>query len=373
MVRRLAAACCLVFLLLSPIAAPVAWPSPAPARERNVNIYGWTDYIDPKVLEDFTRETGIRVAYDMYDNNEIANTKLLAGRSGYDVVTLPGPLLARLIKAGMFLKLDRAKLPNAINNWPEIAARLGAHDPGNQFAVTYMWGTTGIGLNIRKVRERLGDAVPLNSWDLLMKPEFSGKLKDCGIHVNDTPEDIFPNVLNYLGLNPDSRAEADLRRAADALARIRGNVRKFPSSQDINALAKGEICMAVGPSGDLAQARKRAEEAKNGTEIRSIIPKEGALMWFDSFAIPADARNVTEAHAFIDFMLRPDIAARNTNFVSFATGNLPARALVKPEIRNNPGLYPDDATFKRLFAHTAHDERTRRDVARLWTRVKTGR
>jgi putrescine transport system substrate-binding protein len=363
MLRRLAAALALTLAALLPVAA----------QERTVNVYNWTDYIDPKVLEDFTKETGIRVVYDMYDNNEIVETKLLAGRSGYDIVVPSGPFLARLIKAGIFQPIDRAKLTNAGNIWPEVAQRLATHDPGNRFAVNYMWGTTGIGINVRKVRERLGANAPLNSWDLLMKPEFSNKLKDCGIHVLDAPEDIFPGTLNYLGLNPDSKAEADLRRAADALVRIRGNVRKFHSSEYINALANGDICMAVGYSGDILQARKRAAEANNGVEIAYIIPKEGALMWFDSMAIPADARNVTEAHAFIDFMLRPDVAARNTNFVSYATGNLPAKALVKDEIRTNPGVYPDDATFRRLFTNTAYDDRAQRIVTRLWTRVKTGR
>ncbi len=353
--------------------AAALFTEPVRAQERVVNVYNWTDYIDPKVLEDFTKETGIRVVYDMYDNNEIVETKLLAGRSGYDVVVPSGPFLSRLIRAGVFQKIDRSKLTNAGNIWPEIAQRLATHDPGNQFAVNYMWGTTGIGINLRKVRERLGEAAPLNSWDLIMKPEFSNKLKDCGIHMLDAPEDILPGTLNYLGLNPDSKAEADLRRAADALVRIRGNIRKFHSSEYINALANGEICMAIGYSGDILQARKRAEEAKTGNEIVYIIPKEGALMWFDSMAIPADARNVAEAHAFIDFILRPEVAARNSNFVSYATGNLPARALVKPEIRNNPGVYPDDATFRRLFTNTAYDERTQRTVTRLWTRVKTGR
>jgi putrescine transport system substrate-binding protein len=347
--------------------------SSARAQDRVVNVYNWTDYIDPTVLEDFTKETGIRVVYDMYDNNEIVETKLLAGRSGYDVVAPSGPFLARLIRAGVFLKLDKSRLTNAGNIWPEIAARLATHDPGNLHAVNYMWGTTGIGINVAKVRERLGPNAPLNSWDLLMKPEFSSKLKDCGIHVLDAPEDIFPGVMKYLGLNPDSKAEADLRKAADALVKVRGNVRKFHSSEYINALANGEICMAVGYSGDVLQARKRAEEAKNGVEIAYIIPREGALMWFDSFAIPADARNVAEAHAFIDFMLRPAIAARNSNVVSYASGNLPARELVKPEIRNNPGVYPDAATFRLLSTNTTYDDRTQRTVTRLWTRVKTGR
>ena len=362
MLRRLVAAAILAFASLS-----------AQAQERVVNVYNWTDYIDPTVLEDFTKETGIRVVYDMYDNNEIVETKLLAGRSGYDIVVPSGPFLARLIKAGVFLKLDRSKLTNAGNIWPDIAKRLQVHDPGNLHAVNYMWGTTGIGVNVAKVRERLGPNVPLNSWDLVMKPENISKLRDCGVHILDAPEDILPGTLNYLGINPDSKAEADIRKAADALMRIRGHVRKFHSSEYINALANGDICMAVGYSGDVLQAAKRAAEAKNGVEIQYIIPKEGALMWFDSMAIPADARNVAEAHAFIDFMLRPDVAARNSNFVSYATGNLPARELVKPEIRNNPGVYPDAATFQRLFTNTAFDERSQRVVTRQWTRVKTGR
>lgn len=358
--------------LLAALALSLAALS-AHAQERVVNVYNWTDYIDPKVLEDFTRETGIRVVYDMYDNNEIVETKMLAGKSGYDIVVPSGPFLARLIKAGVFQKIDRSKLTNAGNIWPDIARRLQVHDPGNQYAVNYMWGTTGIGINVAKVRERLGPNAQLNSWDLVLKPENISRLKDCGVHILDAPEDILPGTMNYLGINPDSKAEADIRRAADALVRIRTNVRKFHSSEYIAALANGDICMAVGYSGDVLQAKKRAEEAKNGIEIQYIIPKEGALMWFDSMAIPADARNVAEAHAFIDFMLRPDVAARNSNFVNYATGNLPARALVREDVRNNPGVYPDDATFRRLFTNTAYDERAQRVVTRQWTRVKTGR
>ncbi len=361
MLSRLAA---LASLALASLLAAL----PASAQERVVNVYNWTDYVDPKALEDFTRETGIRVVYDMYDNNEIVETKLLAGRSGYDVVVPSGPFLARLIKANIFQPIDRAKLTNARAIWPEIDQRLKAHDPNNRFSVNYMWGTTGIGINLAKVRERLGPNAALNSWDLVLKPENISKLADCGVHILDAPEDIFPTVMNALGINPDSKAEVDIRRAADALMRIRGSVRKFHSSEYINALANGDICLAVGYSGDILQAKKRAEEAKNGIEVQYIIPKEGTLMWFDSFAIPADARNVAEAHAFIDFMLRPEIAARNSNFVSYATGNLPAKELVKPEVRNNPGVYPDDATFRRLFTNTAYDDRVQRVVTRQWTR-----
>jgi putrescine transport system substrate-binding protein len=256
--------------------------------------------------------------------------------------------------------------------WPELQQRLSVYDPGNQHAVNYMWGTTGIGLNVKKVRERLGD-IPLNTWDLVMKPELASKLKACGIYMLDSPEDLFPGILAYLGLNADSKRVEDLNRAGEALFKMRGNVQKFHSSEYINALANGDICVAVGYSGDILQAKRRAEEAKNDVEIQYIIPREGALMWFDSMAIPADAKNVAEAHEFINFMMRPQVAAANTNFVSYASGNLAAKEFVDPEILNNPGIYPDEATFKRLFTNTAYDERTQRTVTRLWTRVKTGR
>src|SRR4051812_36898082 len=342
------------------------------AQQRVVNVYNWSDYIDPKALDEFTKTTGIKVVYDTYDNNEIVETKLLAGKSGYDIVVPSGPFLQRLIGAKIFQKLDKSKLPNLANLWPDVSQRLAVFDPGNQYAVNYMWGTTGIGLNVKKVREVLGE-IPLNTWDLLMKPELAAKLKACGIYVLDSPEDLFPGILAYLGLNPDSKRNDDLTKAGDALFRIRGNVQKFHSSEYINALANGDICMAVGYSGDMVQAKNRAAEAKNGVEIAYVIPREGALMWFDNFAIPADAKNVAEAHAFIDFMMRPEVAAANTNFVSYASGNLAAKKFVAPEILNNPGVYPDEATFRRLFTNTAYDEKTQRIVTRLWTRVKTGR
>jgi putrescine transport system substrate-binding protein len=358
--------------LLISFAAVLGLMAAAAAQERVVNVYNWSDYIDPKVLENFTKETGIKVTYDTYDNNEIVETKLLAGKSGYDVVVPSGPFLQRLIKAGVFQKLDKSKLPNLKNLWPEVMERLQVYDPGNQYAVNYMWGTTGIGVNVPKVQQRLGNQ-PFNTWDVVIKPEVVSRLKDCGVQMLDAPEDIFPNVLNYLGLNPDSKRQDDLTRAGDALFRIRGSIQKFHSSEYINALANGDICMAVGYSGDVLQAKKRAEEAKNNVEIAYLIPREGALMWFDSLAIPADAKNVAEAHAFIDYLMRPEVAAANTNFVAYASGNLAAKQFVNPDILNNPGVYPDDATFRRLFTNTAYDERAQRVVTRAWTRVKTGR
>ncbi|GJD77858.1 putrescine-binding periplasmic protein [Methylobacterium gregans] len=345
----------------------------ARAEERVVNIYNWSDYIDPKVLEAFTRETGIKVVYDTYDNNEILETKLLAGRSGYDVVVPSGPFLQRLIRAGAFRPLDKTKLRNLGNVWPEIAGRLATYDPGNAYAVDYMWGTTGIGYNLSAVRERLGPNAALNSWSTVLNPTSANKLKECGIMMLDSPEDLIPSMLPFYGLKSDTRRWDDMTQVTDALYKVRGAVRKFHSSEYIQALANGDLCVAVGYSGDVMQAKKRADEAKNGVEIGYVVPKEGSIMWFDAFAIPKDAPHAAEAHAFIDYMLRPDVAAANSNFVSYASGVLPAKALVKPEILNNPGIYPDEATMQRLSVNTAWDDRTQRFITRLWTRVRTGR
>ena len=349
-----------------------ALPGLAQAAERVVNIYNWSDYIDPKVLDDFTRETGIKVVYDTYDNNEILETKLLAGKSGYDVVVPSGPFLQRLIRAGVFLPLDKSRLKNLGNVWPEIAGRLQAFDPGNVFAVDYMWGTTGIGVNVGLVRERLPNAA-LNTWSLVLNPTSMNKLKDCGVMMLDSPEDLIPSMLSFYGSKTDLRRWDDITQVTDALYKVRGSVRKFHSSEYINALANGDICVAVGYSGDVLQAKKRAEESRNDVTIEYEVPREGTLMWFDVFAIPKDAPHPAEAHAFIDYMLRPEVAAANTNFVNYASGNLPAKRFVKPEILSNPGIYPDDATIQRLSVNTAWNDTTQRFVTRLWTRIRMGR
>jgi putrescine transport system substrate-binding protein len=342
------------------------------AQEKVVNVYNWNDYIDPRVLEDFTKETGIKVIYDTYDNNEIVETKMLAGKSGYDIVVPSAPFLQRMVAAGVFMPLDLSKLSNHKNLWPEIMERLKTYDPGNKFAVPYLWGTVGIGVNVAKVKERLSGAI-LPSWELLLDPKLSGRLKDCGIHVLDGPEDVLPNVLRALKLDPNSKKAEDLQKAGDAIFRVRGNVRKFHSSEYINALAGGDICMALGFSGDILQARKRAKEAGNGVEIDYIIPLEGAQMWFDSLVIPKDAPNPENAHVLINYLLRPDVAAANSNLVEYANANPLSRAQIKPEVLNNPGVYPNEEVMKRLFTNTAYDERLQRTVTRLWTRVKTGR
>ena len=350
---------------------------PAVAQERVVNIYNWSDYIDPKVLEDFTRETGIKVVYDTFDSNDVLETKMLAGKSGYDVIVPSHTYLKRMIQAGVLQRLNKGKIPNLKFAWPEITGRMAVYDPGNEYAVNYLWGTTGIGFNVAKVKERIGNA-PLNTWDMVFKPENFAKFKNCGIHVLDAPDEMIPAALKYLGLDPDSRKLAEIERAGELLMKIRGSVRKFHSSEYINALAGGDICFVVGWSGDIYQARSRAKEVAEKTgkppvEIDFALPKEGALMWFDSFAIPKDAEHVEEAHIFIDFMMRPEIAARNTNFVTYASGNLEAQKSVDKEILANRSIYPDEAAFKRLYTVTPYPQDVQRIVTRIWTRVKIGR
>jgi putrescine transport system substrate-binding protein len=345
----------------------------AAAQQRVVNVYNWSDYIDPQVLEDFTKETGIKVQYDTFDANETLETKLLAGKSGYDVVVPTGYFLERQIKAGVFLKLDKSKLSNLANAWPEVAKRLAGYDPGNQYAVNYMWGTTGIGYNAKAVEARLGPGGKIDSWDVVFKPALLAKFKDCGVHMLDSAEDILPAALHYLGLDPNSTKAADLDKAAALLAMIRPSVRKFHSSEYLNALASGEICLVVGWSGDIKQAQKRAMEAKNGVVIGYAIPKEGAQMFFDNLAIPKDAAHVAEAHAFIDYLLKPEVAAKNSNLVSYANGNLASQKFIDKAVLEDRGVYPDAATMSRLYIVNARDQRTQRTINRLWTKVKTGR
>jgi putrescine transport system substrate-binding protein len=347
--------------------------SPAWAQERTVNFYNWSNYMAPGVLEDFTKETGIKVVYDTFDANETLETRLLAGKSGYDVVVPTGYFLQRQITAKVFLKLDKAKLPNLANAWPVVTSQLATYDPGNDYAANYMWGTTGIGYNVKTAEKILGPDVKIDSWDIVFKPENLAKFKDCGIHMLDSADDILPAALGYLGIDPNSTKQADLEKAADLVSKIRPNVRKFHSSEYLGALASGEICFVVGWSGDIMQARSRAAEAKNGIEIGYSIPKEGAQMFFDNLAIPADAKNVAEAYELINYLYRPDVAARNSNFLSYANGNLSSQKLIDPKIFGDRNIYPDEATQKKLFVIKARDPATQRVINRLWTRVKTGK
>jgi len=356
------------------IAAVIALSSlSAVAEERTVNFYNWSNYMAPGVLEDFTRQTGIKVVYDTFDANETLETRLLAGKSGYDVVVPTAYFLQRQIKAGVFQKLDKSKLPGLVNAWPAVTERLAVYDPGNQYAANYMWGTTGIGYNVKMAQKVLGADARIDSWDMVFKPENLAKFRDCGVHMLDSADDIFPAALSYLGLDPNSTRLDDLEKAAELLVKIRPSVRKFHSSEYLSSLATGEICLVVGWSGDILQARSRAAEANNGVEIGYAIPKEGAQMFFDNLAIPADAKNVSEAYELIDYLYRPEVAAKNSNFLSYANGNLASRKFIDPKILGDQNIYPNQATLAKLFVITARDPATQRIINRLWTRVKTGR
>jgi len=345
----------------------------AQAQQRTVHFYNWSNYVAPGVLDDFTKETGIKVVYDTFDANETLETRLLAGKSGYDLVVPSAYFLQRQIGANVFQKLDKSKLPNLVNLWPEVTKRLAIYDAENAYAVNYMWGTTGIGYNVKAVEKVLGPGAQITSWATVFDPEQLAKFKDCGVHMLDSADDILPAALNYLGLDPNSTKQADLDAAAALVSKVRPSVRKFHSSEYLTALATGEICLVVGWSGDIMQSRKRAAEASNGIEIGYVIPKEGAQMFFDNLAIPADARNVEEAHALINYLLRPDVAAKNSSYLSYANGNLASQKLIDPKVLNDKAIYPDEATMKRLYVITARNQATQRIINRLWTRVKTGR
>ncbi len=352
-------------------AAFVALPLAASAQDKVVNVYNWSDYVGDGVLDDFTKETGIKVVYDVYDSMEMMETKLLAGGSGYDVIVPTDRNLARLIQANVLQKLDMSKIPNVQYQWKEIADRLATYDPGLEHAANYMWGTTGIGYNVDKIKERMPEA-PLNSWAMIFDPAVISRFADCGIQVLDSADDMIPAALNYLGLPPNSKKSEDLQKAGDLLKSVRTHIQKFHSSEYINALANGDICLAVGYSGDVLQARDRASEADNGVNIQYSIPKEGALMWLDSFAIPADAPHYDNANAFINFMLKPEIAARNSNYVYYANGNKGSQEYLNEDVIGDKAIYPDEATIAKLYTTTPNDPKVQREVTRIWTEVKTG-
>ena len=359
----------IVYSTVSLAAATFAFA--AQAQERVVNVLNWSDYIDDSLIAEFTEKTGIRVVYDVFDSNEILETRLLAGGSGYDVVVPTGSFLSRQIQAGVFQKLQKDKLPNLSNMWDVVTSRTDKYDPGGEYSINYMWGTVGIGYNVQKVAEILGTE-KIDSWDVLFKPENAEKFAGCGIYVLDSPSDIIPIVLNYLGLDPNSHEPDEIAKAEEVLLSIRPHVRKFHSSEYINALANGDICMAVGWSGDVLQSRDRAAEADQGVTVAYVAPKEGTQMWFDQMAIPADAPNVDEAHEFLNFIMEPEVIAKATNYVYFANGNLASQEFIDEEVINDPAIYPDKEALATLFTHIPYDSRTQRVITRSWTKVVTG-
>lgn len=345
--------------------------APAFAQERVVNVYNWSDYIDDSILADFTKETGIKVVYDTFDSNETVETKLLAGGTGYDVVVPTADFLQRQIQAGVFQKLDKSKLPNISNMWDVIQQRTAEYDPGNEYAVDYMWGTDGIGYNTKKVAEILGpDVKP--GLEVIFDPKVAEKFKDCGIYVLDTPKDVMTTALRYLGLDPNSTNPEDFKKVEELLTAVRPYIRKFHSSEYINALANGDICIAFGYSGDMLQARDRAAEANNGVEVNYSIPGQGAQMWFDMMAIPADAPHVAEAHEFLNYMMKPEVIAKASDYTFYANGNKASQQFVSKDVLEDPAVYPTDDVMKGLFTVRPWDPKTQRAATRIWTKVVTG-
>lgn len=344
----------------------------AVASADTVHVYNWSDYIGEQTLDDFREKHGIRVVYDVFDSNETLEGKLLAGRSGYDVVVPSDHFLARQVQAGVFQKLDRSKLPNWGNLEEHLMKQIAVNDPGNQYAVPYLWGTNGIGYNVDKVKEVLGVDV-IDSWAVLFEPENMEKLSTCGVAFLDAADEMLPAALNYMGLDPNSTNAKDYDTVVEKLSKIRPYVTYFHSSKYVTDLANGDICVAAGFSGDVLQAADRAEEAGNGVNIAYSIPKEGGNLWFDVLAIPADAGNVDEAHAFINYLLEPAVIAGISDYVGYANPNKYADELMDEEVRNDPGVYPAQEVLDKLFISKPLPASAQRVKTRAWTRFKSGR
>jgi putrescine transport system substrate-binding protein len=346
-------------------------PGAAAQEEKVLHVFNWSDYIAEDTVPTFEKQSGIKVTYDVFDSNDVLETRLLAGNSGFDLVVPSASFLERQIKAGVFQKIDKSQIPNLQHMDPDIMNRVGLHDPNNEYSVPYLWGTTGIGYNEDKIKKVFGDARP-DSWNYIFDPKNAAKLKDCGISLLDAPDEILKIVLAWIGRDPNSQKEEDLKAAEAKLTPIRPFVRKIHSSQYIDDLANGELCIAVGWSGDILQARDRADEAGQGVKVKYAIPKEGTIVWFDMLAIPADAKHPKNAHAFINYLMEPQVAANNSNFVNYANGNGASLAMVSDEVKDDPGIYPTPEVKAKLFPSLAYGEDFQRLMNRMWTKFQTG-
>jgi putrescine transport system substrate-binding protein len=346
--------------------------SPATESEKVLNVYNWSDYIQPSVIADFEKQYGIRVNYDVFDSNEILETKLLTGHTNYDIVVPSAAFLERQLQADIYQKLDKAQLPNLKNVDPDVARAVALYDPGNQYSVDYMWITSGVGYNVAAIRARMPDA-PLDSWRMLFDPAVVAHFQDCGVSILDAASEVVATVLLYIGRNPNSNSPDDLKAAEAVLKAMRPYVRYVDSSRYIDMLANGDICLTLGWSGDVKQAHDRAQEAGRGVEIGYSIPKEGAISNYDVLAIPADAPHVHNAHLFINFLLRPDIAARNSNLIKYANALRPDIQPLDPAVASDPGVYPPPAVRARLTPERPRPAAYQRLLTRMWTRFKTGR
>lgn len=351
----------------------VALPTQA---QETINFYNWSDYIAEDTLAKFEKETGIKVTYDVFDSNEVLEAKLLAGRSGFDLVVPSATFMARQIQAGVFMPLDKSKLSNYKELDKPMMKTLEVLDADNAHGVPYLWGTTGIGYNVEQVKKVLGEDAPVNSWELVFNPKYMEKLKECGVSFLDSADEIFPLALNYVGKDPGSKDKSDYSKkgeAAQLLKNIRPYVTQFHSSQYINNLANGDICVAVGWSGDILQAIDRADEADNGVSLEYSIPKEGTSMWFDMLTIPKGAKNADNAHKLVNFLMRPDIMSDISNYVWYPNGIPASVPLLDKEISGNTSIYPDAETKAKLFSLSVHTPKIDKLLTRFWTDMKTGR
>ncbi len=336
-----------------------------------LNLYIWSDYLAPNALSDFEKQTGIKVHVAYFDTNETLETRLLAGHSGFDIVVPTASYFERQIRAGVYLPLDKSKLPNLKNMDAQLMSRVALHDPGNAHGVIYTWGTNGIGYNEKMVKALMPDA-PLDSWRLVFDPDVASKIAKCGISVLDSPAEMVRAVLSYLGKDPNSQKPEDLTLAEATLTKIRPYIRNINSSEYIEALANGDLCVAVGYNGDVLQARDRARDANKGIEVKYVVPKEGSILWFDMLAIPADAPDVESAYAFMNYMMIPQVAADVSDFRRYATANAAALPLVQPAVRDDPGIYPPLELRQKLAVQLADSPDQTRAITRVWQKFKTG-
>jgi putrescine transport system substrate-binding protein len=351
--------------------SPGGSPSSSAGGAKVLNLYIWSDYLAANTVADFEKQTGIKVHAAYFDTNETLETKLLAGSSGFDIVVPTASYFERQIKAGAFLALDKSKLPNLKNLDPQLMAKVALHDPDNAHGVIYMWGTNGIGYNEKMVKALMPDA-PLDSWRLVFDPEVAAKVAKCGISLLDSPAEMLRAVYSYLGKNPNSQNADDLAQAQAVLLKIRPFIRNFSSSEYIEALANGDLCISVGYNGDVMQARDRAREANKGINIQYVVPKEGSILWFDMLAIPTDAPDPQSAYAFMNYMMSPQVIADVSNFKRYANANAASQPFVQPAVRDDPGIYPPLAQRQALAVQLADSPEQTRVITRVWQKFKTG-
>lgn len=359
-------------VLASSLTIAPAFAKAANDVQRSLNIYNWSDYIAEDTIANFEKETGIKVHYDVFDSNEVLEAKLLSGKTGYDIVAPSADFLLHQIKAGVYQPLDKKKLSNWKHLDGELMTLMETYDPNNEFSFPYLWGTTGIGYNPGLVKEHLGKDAPINSWNLIFDEKNISKLSKCGVAFLNAPTEVIPAALSYLGLDPNSTNRADYAKAEALLMKVRPFVTYFHSSRSISDLANGDICVAMGWSGDVLQAADRAAEADNGVTVEYVIPDEGAGLWFDTVAIPKDAKNPEEAHIFLNYLLRPDVIANITDYVAYANPNKSATTLVDEGIRENPGIYPTNEAKERLFVFEVLPSKINRQINRMFTKLTSG-